>query len=96
MQTHIDRLASEGPTDEELQRVQNQLGASFIGDIEALDQRASALNRYHYLAGTPDFVNQDLERYRHITAADVKTAAATLTRERRCILRVRPSTGGDQ
>ena len=96
MQTHIDRLASEGPTDEELQRVQNQLGASFIGDIEALDQRASALNRYHYLAGTPNFVNQDLERYRHITAEVVKATAATLSRERRCVLRVRPSTGGDQ
>jgi zinc protease len=96
MQAHIDRLASEGPTDEELQRVQNQLGASFIGDIEALDQRASALNRYHYLAGTPNFVNQDLERYRHITAEVVKATAATLSRERRCVLRVRPSTGGDQ
>ena len=96
MQAHIDRLASEGPTDEELQRVQNQLGASFIGDIEALDQRASALNRYHYLAGTPNFVNQDLERYRHITAEVVKATAATLSRERRCVLRVRPSTGGEQ
>ena len=96
MQAHIDRLASEGPTDEELQRVQNQLEASFVGDIEALDQRASALNRYHYLAGTPDFVNQDLERYRHITAEDVQSAAATLNRERRCVLRVRPSAGGDQ
>jgi zinc protease len=96
MQAHIERLASAGPTDEELQRVQNQLEASFVDGIEALDQRASALNRYHYLAGTPDFVNQDLERYRQITALDIKTAAATLTRERRCILRVRPSTGGEQ
>jgi predicted Zn-dependent peptidase len=96
LQAHIERLASKGPTDAEIERVQNQLEASFIEDIEALDQRASALNRYHYLAGTPDFVNQDLERYRQITAVDIKTAAATLTRKRRCILRVRPSTGGDQ
>lgn len=96
IQAHIERLASDGPTEAELQRVQNQLEASFVDNIEALDQRASALNRYNYLAGTPNFVNQDLERYRHITAEDVKAAAATLTRERRCVLRVRPTAGGDQ
>ena len=96
IQAHIERLASDGPTEAELQRVQNQLEASFVDNIEALDQRASALNRYNYLAGTPNFVNQDLERYRHITAEDVKAAAAILTRERRCILRVRPAAGGDQ
>jgi zinc protease len=79
-----------------LERVRNQLEVSFISDLEGLQQRASALNRYRYLSGTPDFVNQDLERYRKLTAKDVQSAAATLTAERRCILRVRPSTGGDQ
>jgi zinc protease len=96
LQAHIDRLAKDGPTELELERVRNQLEVSFISDLEGLQQRASALNRYRYLSGTPDFVNQDLERYRKLTAKDVQSAAATLTAERRCILRVRPSTGGDQ
>jgi zinc protease len=96
LQSHVDRLAKEGPTEAELERVRNQLEVSFISDLEGLQQRASALNRYRYLAGTPDFVNQDLERYRKLTAEDVQAAAATLTAERRCIMRVRPSVGGEE
>ena len=79
-----------------MDRVLNQLEASFVGDLEGLQARASALNRYHYLAGTPDFVNQDLERYRTVTAADVQAAAASLTEDRRCTLRVRPVNGDEQ
>ncbi len=88
--------ASDGPEPAEIARVLNQLEASFVGGLEGLQARASALNRYHYLSGTPDYVNQDLERYRTVTAADVQAAAATLTRERRCILRVRPVEGSAQ
>ena len=94
LQTHIDRLATSGPTPAELERVRNQLEVSFISDLEGLQRRASALNRYRYLSGTPDFVNDDLNRYRKLTAEDVQAAAATLTTDRRCILRVRPNEGG--
>jgi zinc protease len=94
LQAHVDRLAAEGPTQAELERVRNQLEVQFIVGLEGLEERASALNRYHYLAQTPDFVNQDLERYRRLTAADVQAAAKTLTASRRCILRVRPTEGG--
>lgn len=95
LQRHLGAIAKDGPTAAEMDRVLNQLEASFVGDLEGLQARASALNRYHYLAGTPDYVNQDLERYRKVTAADVQAAAATLTEERRCILRVRPMPGGN-
>ncbi len=103
LQAHIERLASEGPSPAELERVRNQLEVSFIGDLEGLQRRASTLNRYRYLSGTPDYVNQDLERYRKLTAEDIRTAAATLTSDRRCILRVRsidasvrsPEEGGE-
>lgn len=94
LQAHVTRLANDGPTEAELERVRNQLEVDFIGGLEGLHQRASALNRYHYLAGNPAYVNQDLERYRALTADDIKAAAATLTKERGCILRVRSSDGG--
>ena len=87
-------VATEGPTEAELERVRNQLEVDFIGGLEGLHQRASALNRYQYLAGTPSYVSQDLERYRALTADDIKAAAASLTKDRRCILRVRPTDGG--
>ena len=96
LQGHLQAIADDGPTAAEMDRVLNQLEASFVGDLEGLQARASALNRYHYLAGTPDFVNQDLERYRTVTAADVQAAAASLTEDRRCTLRVRPVNGDEQ
>lgn len=96
MQKHITEIATNGPTSTEMDRVLNQLEASFIEGLEGLQARASALNRYNYLAGTPNFVNQDLGRYRKVTAADVQAAAANLTVERRCTLRVRPRDGADQ
>lgn len=94
LQAHIDRLAAEGPTEEEMERVRNQLEVGFIEDLEGLQQRASALNRYRYITGDPGFVNQDLERYRKLTAEDIQAAASTLSTDRRCALRVRPTEGG--
>jgi zinc protease len=95
----IERLAKDGPTEAELARIRAQLKMQFIGSLEALDSRASALNRYRYLAGTPDYVAQDAARYDAVTMADLKAAAATLTQTRAGIIRVFPETkteGGDQ
>ena len=58
--------------------------------MESLDSRASALNRYHYLAGETDYLATDLARYTNATLADVQTAAQALTPDRVCIARVRP------
>ena len=86
----LERLAAEGPTEAELERVRNSMEVSFVEDLEPLRARATVLNRYRYLAGQTDFVQQDLARYRALTAADVQAAAAQLSAERRCIMRVRP------
>jgi len=86
----IERLAAEGPTDAELERALNQLEVSFIQNLEGLQNRASALNRYRYLAGDPGHVAKDLQRYRTLTAADVQAAAARLNKDRATLIRVRP------
>lgn len=92
LQEEIQKLATEGPTAEELERVGNNIEVSFLGGLEALQSRASALNRYRYVKGDPGWVQEDLARYRSVTAEDVKAAAAALTPERRCTLRVRPES----
>jgi predicted Zn-dependent peptidase len=86
----IAKLAAEGPTQAELQRVVNQYQVDAIGGLESLDSRASALNRYHYLTGETDYLAKDLARYTNATPADVQAAAQALTPERVCIARVRP------
>ncbi len=91
----IKKLAEEGPTPAELERAQNQLEVSFIQGLEGLHSRASALNRYRYLAGVPDYANQDLLRYTSLGAEQVKAAAQRLTEERVSRIRVRPLKPAD-
>ena len=90
MQAEIERLAAEGPTPEELERVSNTIELMFLSGLEDLHSRAAALNRYRYIQGDPGWVAQDLARYRAVTADDVKAAAARLSVARRGIMRVRP------
>ena len=88
----IAKLAEEGPTDEELERVLNGYELRFVQGLESLDARASALNRYQYLVGEPDYLSQDLARYSAASKADIQAAAASLVRETACIFRVFPET----
>ena len=93
----LQRIAAEGPTPDELQRNQNQVELDMLQSLEPLQGRASALNRYRYHVGRPDYIDAHLAAYRGVDAAAVKAAAAALTVERRAIIRVRPEpTGGEK
>jgi predicted Zn-dependent peptidase len=86
----IARLAKDGPTEPELERARNQFETEFLRGLESIRTRASNLNRYWAAKGTSDWIQQDLQRYRSLTADDVTRAAAMLSRERKATLRVRP------
>lgn len=86
----IAKLAEEGPTAEEMERVLNQIRVGSLYGLESLQARASTLNRYHYLVGDADYLATDLERYAKVTPEDVKKAAAALTMERAARLHVVP------
>ena len=86
----IERLATDGPTAEELERARNQVQSDFLHGLESLRTRATILNRYWASKGRADFIAHDLERYRSVTAQGVRDAAARLTPERRLTARVRP------
>lgn len=99
IRAEVARLAAEGPTPAEMERVRNQLELSFLQALESLQGRASLLNRYQSLVGDPGHLQADLDRYRAVTAADVQAAAARLTPERAAILRVHPdpsAAAGDE
>ncbi len=83
-------LATEGPTQEELERAINGFEMDFLYKLESLHSRASALNRYNVAVGAPDWLAQDLARYRNATTEGVRAAAALLTAERAASLRVLP------
>jgi len=66
-------------SDREFQRAINQIESSFydrmerVGDFGGLGDQ---LNGYYYASGNPGYFNEDLGRYRALSAADVTAAAA--------------------
>jgi zinc protease len=75
----VRRLQQTPATDRELQRALNQIESSFydrmerVGDFGGLGDQ---LNGYYYATGNPGYFNEDLARYRALTARDVTAAAA--------------------
>jgi zinc protease len=90
----IDRLAATPPEPRELERVKNQIEASFLRRAERVGGffgKADQLNAYYTLTGTPDFFEEDLARYRALDAGDVVSATRRfLPRDRRVELVVMP------
>lgn len=68
----LRRLAARGPSARELGQAMNAIEAQFLNRLEFSSAKADQLNAYYYATGTPDFFQQDLERYRRVTAADVQ------------------------
>jgi len=90
----VARLAKEGPTPRELERVRNSTEAQFVGAMERVGGfggKANQLNQYDYFVGEPDSFEADLQRYLRVTADDVKRVAASyLTGAKRVVLSVVP------
>ncbi len=91
----VRRLAADGPTARELQRVKNQTEAQFLGAMERVGGfggKADRLNSYDYFVGQPDYFEQDLDRYRRVSAADVQRVARQyLAQANRVVLSVVPT-----
>ncbi len=71
----LNRIFSTPPTQRELQRAVNQFEASFLDRLERIDVKADLLNSYYTQTGNPDYFNEDLERYRAISTADISAMA---------------------
>ncbi len=101
----LQKLMSEEITDRELRRVQNSYRASFLDRLASNLGKAETLNSYNYMAGTPDYVQQDAARYEQVTRADVQRVARTYLGRPKVVLTVVPegkremmltATGGGQ
>ena len=90
----IQKLQREEPTDHELQRSINQIESSFFNRMERVGGfggKADQLNAYFTETGDPDWFNEDLNRYRGVSASDIRAAAAQyLPLDRRVELIVEP------
>ncbi len=90
----IAKLQQAPPTQREFQRAINQIEASFYNRMESaggFNGKGNQLNAYYTETGNPDYFNEDLSRYRALTAGDVQAAAAFwLPATRRVELTVEP------
>jgi zinc protease len=86
----LQKLVSEEITDRELRRVQNSYRASFLNRLASNLGKSETLNAYNYMAGTPDYVQEDAARYERVTRSDVQRVARTYLGKPRVVLTVVP------
>lgn len=92
----IAKLQAAPPSAREVERAINQIEASFYNGMERVGGfggKGDHLNAYYFATGNPDYFNEDLARYRSLTAPDVQAAARFwLPSTRRVELVVTPVT----
>ena len=74
------KLGRGEPEDRELERAINQIESGFLNRMERVGGFGGVgdqLNAYFFATGNPDYFNEDLSRYRALSTADVRAAAAT-------------------
>jgi len=90
----LDKMRASPPEAREMTRALNQIEANFFRAMERVGGfggKADQLNSYYKTTGSPDSFARDLERYRAVTAAEVKTAVEQyLPKDRRVELSVVP------
>lgn len=90
----LDKLRATPPDAREMQRALNQIEANFFRGMERVGGfggKANQLNSYYKATGDPDYFQEDLDRYRAVTAEGVKAAVEKyLPKDRRVELSIVP------
>jgi zinc protease len=90
----LDKLRQSPPDAREVTRARNQYEASFYQRMERVGNgfgKADQLNSYYTATGNPDSFEQDLARYRAVSAANIQGAVVKyLLQDRRVELSVVP------
>jgi zinc protease len=86
----LQKLMNEEITERELRRVQNSFRSSFLNRLTSNLGKSEVLNTYNYMAGNPDFVQQDAARFDAVTRADVQRVARAYLGKPKVVLTVVP------
>ncbi len=76
MNEQLDAVMHDPLTDEEIHRAVVGIEAGFVWGLESLFSRAEMVQHYNHYVGTPDYITQDLDRYRKATPAHVEQIAS--------------------
>jgi predicted Zn-dependent peptidase len=91
----IDRLASDGPTDADLERVRNLQASRTASGLERISERADRLSMYTCLFDEPQRINDEVARYAAVDADRVRGALqSAIVPDNRVTLTYVPAEGG--
>jgi predicted Zn-dependent peptidase len=76
----LERLASEAPSEDELERAKALTEADELGALSRVEERADRLSMYATLFDDPALVNTLLPRYLSVTAEQIRDAAREVFR----------------
>jgi predicted Zn-dependent peptidase len=83
----VNDVVKNGITDEELQKVKNQIENGFVNQNARLMGVAENLANYHVYFQNTDLINTELDRYMKVTKADIaRVAQQYLKKENRLVL----------
>ena len=80
LEEELTALRSTPPDANEIERARNTIETNIVGGLESLGGFggvADKLNAYNHYLGTPDYLQQDVARYRAVTPASVQEFAKT-------------------
>jgi zinc protease len=92
--SEVERLAADGPTDDEIERGRVQAEAQFVFRLQSVGGfggKSDQLNAYNVYMRDPAFFDQDLARYQRVTKSSLQDAVRRyLANARRVALSVVP------
>ena len=80
LEEELATLRSAPPDASEIERARNTIETNIVGGLESLGGFggvADKLNAYNHYLGTPDYLQQDVARYRAVTPSSVQEFAKT-------------------
>ncbi len=94
MLAEIDRLAADGPSPAELERVRNLHHAASAGVLERIGERADRLSMYTCLFDEPERINAEIAQYTAVDAERVRRSLGTYAAaQNRLVLTYVPAEG---
>ncbi|MEQ8909719.1 MAG: pitrilysin family protein [Vicingaceae bacterium] len=93
MDVEIKRVKNELISEEEFQKLQNQVENDFISGNSSVRGLAENLANYHVYFGDANLVNTEIKRYMKVSREDIKNAANKyLNKENRVVLHYLPKS----
>lgn len=90
----LERIKRDPPSAEEMRRTLNSIESQSIFGLQTVLGKASQLAAFAGYRGKANWFQEDLDRYRRVTAADVSRVASKYLTENRLVMTYKPRPGG--